>query len=35
MKEKEPEKELGSNKLKAIQLDSIGFTFDREEANER
>lgn len=35
IKEKKPEKELRSNKFKAIQLDTIGFTFDREEANER
>jgi hypothetical protein len=35
MKEKKPEKELGNNKFKAIQLDTIGYTFDREEANER
>jgi hypothetical protein len=35
MKEKKPEQELGSIKFKTIQLDTIGFTFDREEANER
>ncbi len=35
IKKKNPGKGLRNNKFKAIQLDTTGFIFNREEANER